>query len=288
MNHFQKALRLMPSWASEELRKLNNSDIEEIRVRLGHKLYVVISGKEWPVSNVLIKDEDINRIIEIATGASYHIAEHSINEGYINFQGLRIGVCGRFNVQKGSIHSIGKINSLAIRIASEHRGVLDKIFKDVYARGFENSLIVSPPGGGKTTALRELCRKLSGRGYRVSVVDERNELVSDDGCEGFDLGEHCDVLSCAPKAEGSLMLLKSMNPEIIAMDEITSQRDIEAVKQILGCGVKVLASAHAKDLDDLRERKLYRELIELKAFEHLIRIDGQGKDRVYFAERMKI
>ena len=287
MNGFEKALSLMPPQICDKLKNLKQSDIEEIRIRLGRRVNVVRHGKEFPLGEQTISKVDLNRIIEIATGASYHMSEHSLNDGYINYRGLRLGVCGKLNMQKNGIYSMGSISSLAVRIPSEQKGILDSLFKTVYLNGFESSLIVSPPGGGKTTALRELCRKLSNKNLRVAVVDERNELLADDGYSGFDLGEHCDVLGCAPKAEGAMMLLKTMNPQVIAMDEITKEEDLEAIKQITGCGVKILATAHASDLADLKRRKLYRDLMELGVFKYMLRIEGKGKDRKYSAERIE-
>lgn len=287
MNCLEKALGLMPPHITKEIRALRQPEIEEIRIRLGRKVNVVLNGREYRLAGDVTNSADINRIIEIATGASYHMAEHSLNEGYINYRGLRLGVCGRINMHKDGSCSIGTVTSIAVRIPSERKGILDKLFKTVYSNGFESSLIISPPGGGKTTVLREMCRKISQSNMRVAVLDERNELLADDGCDGFDLGEHSDVLSCAPKALGSMMLLKTMNPVVIAMDEITKEQDIEAVKQINGCGVKVLATAHAKDQQDLMSRQLYKELLDMCVFKYLVRIEGQGSDRVYIAERIE-
>ncbi len=286
MNYTEKAISLMPPEFARELRSIDTSEIEEFRIRIGRRPAVVLQGKERMPSSMIVRKKDINRIIEKATGASYHMAEHSINEGYINYSGLRIGVCGRVNMQKDGIHSMGKINSLAIRIPAEHKGICSELFSNYFAKSFESTLIVSPPGGGKTTVLREMCRMLSAKAYRVGVVDERNELLADDGDAGFDLGEHSDVISCVPKAFGSMMLLRSMNPEIIAMDEITKAEDIEAIAQLAGCGVKVLATAHASGIEDLKTRLLYRQLLDLDVFKFLLKIQGQGRNRIYKAERI--
>lgn len=122
----------------------------------------------------------------------------------------------------------------------------------------------------------------------MAVVDERNELAAADGGEAqFDLGAHTDVLTGAPKAEGALMLLRAMNPQIIAMDEITRPEDTEAIAQAAGCGAGILASAHASCLDELHRRPLYRRLLGQGIFQNLVVISGTGNARRYTAERLE-
>ena len=137
--------------------------------------------------------------------------------------------------------------------------------------GFCDTLIVSPPGAGKTTLLRELVRLLSVRGERVAVADERAEVAG--GLEGgFDLGPRTDVMSGAPKAAAALMLIRSMSPTVLAMDEITAPEDVEAVLSAAGCGVAVLATAHAEGLAGLRRRALYRRLLDEGVFRRFVAV----------------
>lgn len=121
----------------------------------------------------------------------------------------------------------------------------------------------------------------------MAVVDERNELFADDGSgHGFDLGEHSDVISGVPKAEGCMMLLRAMNPEIIVMDEITKPCDVEAVSQTAGCGANILASVHAASKGELFQRPINRGLLEQGVFKYIIVISGHGGSRSYKAERL--
>lgn len=282
MNSYDKAVSLLPKDMRAKLIDLKSYEIEEFRVRLGRPLGIVVNGREHGLNTPKFTKEEINSAIERATDSSYHMAQSSLKDGYINYKGLRIGVCGDVNTQGGQVHSFRNINSLAIRIPKECRNICDRLFEHDFKNGFESSLIISPPGGGKTTALREMCRKLSEMSYRVSVVDEREEISGLD----FELGEHSDVLSGINKAEGAMMLLRCMNPQIIAMDEITKASDLEAIIQIAGCGVQILATAHGGTVEELSRRRLYRDLLGEGVFKYLIVIKGSGGNRAYKAERI--
>ena len=286
MNGYEKALGLLPRHFSEDIAGRQFDNVEEIRLRTGKKPNVLMSGTEFEAADTVITSNDIDKIVQKATAASYHMSEAAMSEGYINYQGIRIGLCGSVSEKNGR-YSFNSISSLSIRIPRECKGVCDDLINGVYKNRFESSLVISAPGGGKTTALRELCRVLSNRGLRVSVVDERNELASIDA-EGnsFDLGLHSDVLIGANKFDGSIMLLRAMNPQIIVMDEITKECDIDAISHIAGCGVSVLASAHASKREELYQRREYRKLIELEVFKYLVTISGQGIKRNYKVERL--
>ena len=150
-----------------------------------------------------------------------------------------------------------------------------------------STLILSPPGYGKTTILRDLIRLLSGQGVRVAVADERGELAAmHDGVPQFDVGAHTDVLEGCPKAQGTLMLLKTMSPAVVALDEVTSPEDVEAIGFAGHCGVSILATAHAFDREDLCRRPLYRELLALSVFDRIVTIQKQGLNRIYQVEHI--
>lgn len=287
MNGFEKAMELMP----RELRKVlseNAADrAEELRLRIGRAPELVAAGESLRLNAPAVDEEQIMRVLEKATGASIHSAAPELSGGYIGYKGLRIGVCGTGVVRNGGLSGFRDYSSLNIRIPREHKGICDGIIQSIYAQGFENTLILSPPGGGKTTALREFIRRLADRGYAISVADERNELSAGDGGRAqFDLGRCSDVLVGVPKAEAAIMLLRGMGPKIIAMDEITHGRDIEAVTQIFGCGVGILATAHGESRESLRCRPLYRELLDRQIFKNIVTIRQKGGARIYEAERI--
>ena len=227
-------------------------------------------------------------VLERATGASLHTVAEQICEGYISYHGVRIGICGTAIMRSGELTALKNYSSLAIRIPHEIRGMCESAVNTICTDGFESTLIISPPGGGKTTALREIIRRLSEKQYRLSVIDERNELSAVGQNEvGFSLGARSDVLTGVDKSSGAMMLLRGMNPQIIAMDEITNPCDVKAVLTIHGCGVKLLASAHAKDREDLCRRQLYKELLAIGVFRYLLIIGGGGSNRTYSVRRLQ-
>ena len=143
----------------------------------------------------------------------------------------------------------------------------------------KNVLILSPPAYGKTTLLRDLIRQVSNKGIRISIADERGELAAlNNGVAQFDIGIHTDVIE-APKAEAVLLLLKTMSPKIIALDEITSPNDLKAIDYAGNCGVGIFASSHAINTDDLKNRPLYSEMMKLNIFDIIISLEKHENTR---------
>ena len=288
MNQQEHAMQLLPVRYMEEYRKCALGHAEEIRLRLGRRPGFLYRGYEHSLSGDMLTENDLLRTMEKATGASFHTAMGEITKGYVSSRGLRIGICGAAAMYDGELRGFRSISSLAIRIPQEHRGICDGVIKELYAGGYENTLILSPPGGGKTTALREMIRSLSDAGTRIGVIDERYELAAFDGSSAlFDTGKRSDVISGAPKAQAAMMLLRGMNPQIIAMDEITRAEDAETVKEICGCGVGILASAHAACAEELKKRPVYRELLALGIFRHALVIHMNRGERYYKTERLE-
>jgi len=273
----QSAARLLPSHIrSLALSNPQIDSTEEIRLRTGCFPTLLISGSEKPFSTVTVRREDIETVLENASCSSIYSVADELRRGYITAPGgVRVGVCGCAAV-RGGVNALRDISSVSIRVPREVFGAGDGIL-----RGFDylrSTLILSPPGGGKTTLLRELIRQSSNAGYRVSVADERGEIAGVFAAEPqFDVGQHTDVLSFAPKAEGALMLLRAMNPQIIALDEITCPEDCRAIETIANCGVTVYATAHASGIDDLRRRASYRDVLSLGIFQTAIFISGMPK-----------
>ena len=249
MNTYEKALELLPKRLLTAHSGIPASEAEEFRLRAGKRATVLIKGKETPVSDAAVDTKDIDCVIERATNASVHTAQSSIAKGFINCSGgIRIGLCGTGVIDRGEVAGMRSISSLAIRIPHEIRGCGQAEINRVKACSAGSVLILSPPGYGKTTFLRECIRQLSESGLRVSVADERGELAAvHRGVPQFDLGNASDIMSGIPKAQAVMMLLRAMNPQIIAMDEISSPEDIGAAEAASGCGVRLIATAHASD-----------------------------------------
>ena len=244
---------------------------EELRLRLGQSVTVLLPTGERPLPAAIpVTASALRDLLERATGASVHSAAEGLRQGYFTARGgCRIGFCGQGVTENGALQSLRSLSSAAIRIPRELPGCADGLFPALWEKGAGSSvLLLSPPGGGKTTLVRELIRLFSMAGKRVAVLDERGEI----GAGGFDLGPSADVLTGISKAEGAMLLLRGMNPQMLAMDEITAPEDLEAIALAVGCGVQLLATAHAPDTDALQKRPLYREMLALGAFDKAVTI----------------
>ena len=187
-------------------------------------------------------------------------------------------------VEDGRLLSFRQVTSLALRVPRAMAGVAEPLLPQLApGRELPSTLLLSPPGVGKTTLLRDLIRCLSTGVWinpkRVGVADERGELGV--GSLRAFLGPRVDVLAYCPKAAALTMLLRGMSPQVLAADEITDPQDIRAMEQAAGCGVTLLATAHGGSLEDLRRRPLYRELLDAGIFQAFVFLTRQGGKRTY-------
>lgn len=289
---FLRAARLLPPGLRCEMLALPEAvqdGAEELRLRAGRAPSLVIRGDELPVlPEHIVSNAELQTVLEIATRASVHTYADNIRAGFVTAAGgVRVGLCGTVTTEDGRISALRRLSSVCVRIPREKRGCADGIFPALTDGGFLSTLLVSPPGGGKTTLLRELVRRLSDGGARVALADERGEVAgSFEGVPGFDVGARTDVLTGAPKGEGVYLLLRSMAPQILAFDEITAPSDVDAASEVANCGVRLLATAHAAGLNDLRERPMYRKLLDRKLFARAVVIENQGGVRRYRTETL--
>ena len=286
--HFDKAAALLPEPLLERAAALpeeTRRGCEELRLRLGRAPSLRLPEGERTLSPEPVNAGTIAAVLEKATGASLHAAADELRRGYVCAPGgVRVGVCGTAVCAPEGIRTIRDISSLCIRVARPIPGAGRELLPRLEGKSV---LIVSPPGGGKTTLLRELVRTQSDRGVRVALADERGELAGmHGGAAGFDVGRCTDVLTGAPKAEAALLLLRASSPEIVAMDEISAPADAAAVEMLTGCGVRIFATAHAADLETLLRRPAFRRALGRGAFDVLVRISGRGRDRRYAAEAL--
>ena len=244
----QQLLSILP----QRLRGADFREVKELRLRLGQRPRLDSRELEGAVTA-----DELRYIVNAASRYSPWSAK-SIAEGYITAPGgHRIGLCG-----EGAGETLGEITSLCIRIARDYGGIAAGLPME------GNLLILGAPGSGKTTLLRDYIRHRARR-CAVSVVDERREIFP----EGFDRSGNLDVLSGVPKGQGMEMVLRSMSPRVIALDEITSADDCAALIRAAWCGVDLVATAHASSLKDLRERQVYRPLLETGLFSTVAVLD---------------
>ena len=247
-------LSLLPEWLRNQVKDSGREDTNEIRLRL-EQPPELLTASGFRILPGIITREELAYTVNAASRYSPWAAQ-TMEQGYVSAPGgHRVGVCGEAVYKQGCFSGLREISSLCIRVARDFPGIADGLDSD------GSVLILGAPGWGKTTLLRDLIRHRA-RQQTVCVVDERGELFPD----GFRKGKRMDVLRGATKSDGIIRLLRTMGPEVIAVDEITSAEDCEALRQAFGCGVKLLATAHAGSLEEFNTKPMYRKILEEELF----------------------
>jgi len=265
--------------------------LEEIRVRAERPIQLVYLGGDAfiapgghltadPARAERATQDDLFRTFQLMARGSVYAWEEEVRSGFLTLEGgHRVGLCGRAVTEGGRIRTLKQVASLNIRVAREVPGAADPLLPHLVRGGrFLSTLLISPPQAGKTTMLRDLVRQLSTGvprlglpGLKVGLVDERSEVA---GCRGGvpqrDVGPRTDVLDGCPKAEGLMLLIRSLSPQVVAADEVGRPEDAEALMEALHAGVAVLVTAHGSGLADLRMRPAVAGLLKSGAFERAV------------------
>lgn len=264
-------LKLFPPHWQDSLYHL---DCLEIRVRTGKPVQIVQSGKEIMLP-IIASEQDIKHLVSAFSGSSLYAFEDELRQGFITLPGgHRVGFAGKAMLDpKGHIRGLKHISTICLRIAKSVKGCADKLWRELLdADGYPfHTLVISPPQAGKTTLLRDIARQLSDRGQRVCIVDERSEIA---GCYNgrpqLDVGLRTDVLDGCPKAEGMLMALRALSPDVIVTDEIGRAEDAAAIEEALNSGVRVIVSAHGSTYEEVAARPNLCTLLQRGLFQRVV------------------
>ena len=284
--------------------------LQEIRLRAGQPILLSAGGVEYYASAdgklldmgngahyglqhkaQYIRGDEIEEIIQHICNYSVYAFEDELRQGYVTVRGgHRIGVAGQIVLDdKGKIKTIKHIRYLNIRIAHEIPGAADEVMEHIYKDdGIKNTLIISPPGCGKTTILRDIIRQLSDgrkkhRGLNIGVVDERSEIAGSFMGEAQNyLGARCDVMDACPKQLGMMMLLRSMAPNVLAVDELGSDEEFEELRKAMHCGCSFIATIHGESVRDVFMRFMNQNEQKLNLFELFIILGKkENKPHIY-------
>lgn len=241
-------------------------DIQEIRLRVNKPIsvihgfrssYVTPNGNFTfnPTNTVSVAEQELKQCFEAVCQYSVHSFKREICDGFVTLKGgHRVGLCGTTVINNGIIENIKNISSLNFRISHQIKGCAENLYKHIFFDGLNNLLIAGAPMSGKTTILRDLTRLL-GNNYKTSVIDERGEIAATfNGIPQNDVGINTDVFDGYPKTEGILSAIRVMSPRVIICDEIGGEADMNAIKRASYCGVYVVATIHATDIEELTNR----------------------------------
>lgn len=273
---------------------VNFEDVQEIRLRVQGPLMMIYQNEEFYVSQsgklvksiqeaFLISKNELRETMEYISNYSLYAFEEEIRQGFITIQGgHRIGIAGKTIIDSNDIKSIKYISFINVRLSHQVKGCADKVLPYLYHDGrIYHTLLISPPRCGKTTLLRDIIRQMSNGteysdGKTMGVVDERSEIAACYmGIPQNDLGVRTDVLDCCPKAKGMMMMIRTMSPEVIAVDEIGSREDLEAIEYIINCGCKIIATVHGQSIEDIKTKPVLRKLVQEHVFERYVILNNE-------------
>lgn len=274
----EQILQILSRGIKEQIEKehMNFAYLQEIRLRIGHPVIVLYKGKEIVLGRIGRKE--LQETMEYISDYSLYAYENEMRQGFITIEGgHRVGVAGKVIVEDRKIKNLKYISSVNIRVSHEIKGCADRILPYIVEDDqICHTLLISPPRCGKTTLLRDIIRRISDgnqwiSGVPVGVVDERSELG---GCymgvAQNDLGMRTDILDCCPKAEGMMMLIRSMSPQVIAVDEIGAEEDVKAIEYAIYCGCRIIATAHGFSMEEMKKKPLFMQMIREKRFQRYI------------------
>ncbi|MCK1991466.1 stage III sporulation protein AA [Peribacillus muralis] len=276
-------LSFLPKTIYEQLQGMTPMMIEkmeELRIRIGRPLEVIIGGEPFFFSYAVTKT-DADQLLNQIGQFSLYTLEEELKRGYITIAGgHRVGLAGKVILENGAVKAIRDISSFNIRVAREKVGVAEPLTSYLYNGEWQHTLLIGAPQTGKTTVLRDIARMISSgnekRGIapqKVGIVDERSEIAGCvHGVPQLEFGTRLDVLDGCPKAEGMMMMIRSMSPDVLVVDEIGRAEDTQAVLEAVNAGIKLMITTHGHTLDEIKKRPFIAEIINQNIFERFIEL----------------
>lgn len=279
MEALESICRTLPEGLADRVREMREK-ITELRLRPNRPAQLCFfEGDE--LFGEPMDASAVNQVARCMLEYSLYAWEDELRQGFFTLAGgARVGICGSYRVQEGKILALTHIGSLCVRVAREALGAGEEVFREIAAgNALKSAVILSPPGMGKTTMLRDAARLISRAGWNVAVADERGELAAcREGVPRLDVGPRTDVMDLCPKHLAIPHLVRSMRPDIVLTDELGDRRDADAVLDAKRCGCRVLATAHAQSLEEALRREAMARMFAQGAFDRLFLLgDRPGK-----------
>lgn len=262
-------------------------EVEEIRIRINRPIEITLKGAPRFLSYIIQPEDALNLLNKISQFSIYTL-EEELKRGYITISGgHRIGLAGKVILEAGKVKAIRDISSFNIRIAREKVGIAEAIVPYIFREDWMHTMIIGPPQTGKTTLLRDIARIISSGNHptgikasKVGIVDERSEIAGCvNGVPQLTFGHRLDVLDACPKAEGMMMMIRSMSPDVLIVDEIGRREDAEAIQEAVHAGIKLMMTTHGSNIEEIRKRPSLMEIMDQKIFERFVilsRASGPG------------
>ena len=299
--NYDDIYKILPETIGNSIKQFLMEDkIQEVRIKVGKPIILNLAFEEKVLDYVATRD-DLRYLITKISNYSLYAFEEEIKQGYITLKGgHRVGLAGECVMSKGEVRTIKNISSLNIRICKEVIGASNKVMRLIAENDrVYNTLIVSPPKCGKTTILRDIAKNLSNgmyqislKGKKVTIVDERSEIAACyNGIPQMNVGIRTDILDNCLKKSGMIMAIRSLSPEVLICDEIGTEGDLEALNMAFNSGVNIIVTVHGYDINDIYNRKVFKELIDNCVLERIIVLSnrrGAGTiEKVYKVSRGK-